>query len=182
MSIKQKNMKKIIFLSLIFATFLLVGCYTKPEFSTTPNISFVGIDKFTVTNPLTTSREDSIIIKIKFQDGDGDLGLDQGDTLGTFKRGQPNHFNYKISVFVKNGAIFNPLPLPDPSFTYDGRFPRLEDRGRKNPLEGILTRNISFKQSSFVANTILKFRIKIYDRALNVSNEIETSEVVVRQL
>lgn len=161
---------------------LLGGCYSKPDFSKVPNISFVAIQKFTIINAITTAKSDSLIITLKFQDGDGDLGLDQGDTLGLFRNGQLYYFNYKVSVLVKNGSVFNPLPLPNPSFTYDARFPRLEDRGRKNPLEGTLTRNINFSQSSFAANTILKFKIKIYDRASNLSNEIETSEITVKQL
>ncbi|TAE46255.1 MAG: hypothetical protein EAZ31_08120 [Cytophagia bacterium] len=165
----------------IFLTIFFGRCYNKPDFSNVPFISFVSIEKFVITNQITTAKNDSVVIKIKFQDGDGDLGLDQADTLGTFGNGKPNQFNYRIQVLQKSGSTFIPLPLPDPSFTFDARFPRLEDRGRKNPLEGTLDRNIKFTQSSFATNTIVKFKIKIYDRALNVSNEIETGEVTLRQ-
>ncbi len=172
-------------LSSFLGLFFVSSCYQKPDFPLTPAIS----------NPLLTSRvitdctlvkSDEVRIKVDYQDGDGDLGLGSNDINPPFNPPtniQPNPFytNYKLKVLRKVGDDFQPLPLPDPNLTYDQRFPRLDEPGRVSPLQGTLTNKVLFSQLTMAPNTILKFRIQILDRALNVSNEIETDTITVNR-
>jgi hypothetical protein len=65
--------------------------------------------------------------------------------------------------------------------TYDGRFPILTDKERA--LEGVV--NYSMVSSGFLETfsiKTLKLRVTIYDRALNISNTIETPEFRLEEI
>jgi hypothetical protein len=176
MNISQKIF---IFLSLMI---VLGSCYRKPDFPNTPFIEFQSIVKNVITDPISTGKVDSISITIKFQDGDGDLGLNSEDNSGVFAQNSPYYYNYKVTLLQEIAGVFTPVIFTGLSF--DGRFPRLEEQGRRNPLEGTLTYSLKFVHAllppTIPAGTRMKFRVRIYDRALNLSNEIETTPVAIK--
>jgi len=59
----------------VISGFLLWGCYTPPEFPIEPSISYSDVVFKDIEN-----LPDSLIIVIKFQDGNGDLGLSSNET------------------------------------------------------------------------------------------------------
>lgn len=64
-----------------FIALVLLSCFDPPEYSNIPTIEFESV---TFTDVSNTSDPDSLIITVRFKDGDGDLGLDAnnpGDTL-----------------------------------------------------------------------------------------------------
>lgn len=179
---------KHIFLILLFVFFMssLTACYEKPEFPNAPSISFDKIEKFTVQDAATLATKDSVILTVSFQDGDGDLGLAVGDTLAPYQFFNEdgsinfNYTNHKVKVFIQQGETFVPFELPDAELGYDGRFQPLFEEGKSNPLEGTLSRRLNFSHNTFAPNTVMKFEVQIMDRALNLSNVIETDTVVIR--
>lgn len=61
---------------------------------------------------------------------------------------------------------------------YYGRFPNLNSDGNKRPISGVLTYDIpSSSFTSTLKGKTVKLKIKIRDKALNLSNEITTSEL-----
>jgi|GEM_PF-1304851 len=76
-------MKHSFVLFIIIATSVLVfnSCKKQPDFSNVPQISFETMKQYRTTG---SNPEDSILITLSFQDGDGDLGLGQGDTLSPY--------------------------------------------------------------------------------------------------
>jgi len=164
----------------------LSACYEKPDFPNAPTITFDKIEKFTVQDAATLATKDSIIISINFQDGDGDLGLAIGDTLSPYQFFNDdgsinfNYTNHKVSVFIQEGETFVPFILPNAELGYDGRFQPLFEEGKSNPLEGTLRRRLNFSHNNFAPNTVMKFEVQIMDRALNLSNVVETDTVVIR--
>lgn len=60
---------------IIVAIFSLVGCNNKPHYPNIPKIEFVEAKKTSLGGGI-----DSIYIKLKFQDGDGNLGLNDFDS------------------------------------------------------------------------------------------------------
>jgi hypothetical protein len=97
----------------------------------------------------------------------------------------PNHFNIFVQFFVKqNDGTFKEFnwltefKFPNCGIAFHGRFPVLsKNLERKIPLEGTLRYGLAstgFKVL-FGAKT-LKLRVWIQDRALNVSNTVETNE------
>lgn len=171
---------------LISLLFILNACYDKPQFPLSPQIGFNDINTRVVQNQNTLSMTDEVTITIDFQDGDGDLGLNEADTLPPFQRlnedGTPNEFNrnYRINVFEERNGEFVPYTYPDPDFVFGGRFPRLNEENKETPLEGTLSYEIIFQHNLIEANTLLKFEVQILDRALNLSNIIETDTIRVK--
>lgn len=66
-------MRKITFLFFVCTSFVVAGCFSPPEFDVKPTISLLGYEIYAISE-----FEDSVVINIEFEDGDGDLGL-RGD-------------------------------------------------------------------------------------------------------
>lgn len=64
----------------ILSTLFLASCFKPPEYSNTPVIEFESVSFVDVSNP---SDPDSLILVVRFKDGDGDLGLDARDPNDT---------------------------------------------------------------------------------------------------
>lgn len=60
---------------LIFSALIsfINACTTAPDFSVVPNISYISISRNAVIQTQVNLKMDSLQIKIKFEDGDGDL-------------------------------------------------------------------------------------------------------------
>lgn len=177
------------FFILAFIFFIAVSvatsCYQKPEFANAPMISNPVLTSSVIVD-CTLVKSDIVRIKVDFQDGDGDLGLNASDNQAPFnepRAGETNFYytNYKLKVFRQQGTTFVPFTLPDPNLTYDQRFPRLGEPNRVSPIQGTLSNRVAFVQTGLAPNTVIKFRIQVIDRALNTSNEIETDTITINR-
>lgn len=149
------------------------GCISKlPDYPDQPSITFEGFVEFRdIIDPLSTSFADSIILKVKFQDGDGDLGLDEED-----KQNNPEP-NFYMQSFLKGPTGFTESVL------YTGQFQQLSVLAKtiKGPIDGTLFYSNKFQHVNFSPNDTLKFFIYIKDRAGNLSNSVETGELIIRK-
>ena len=91
---------KILYILCSFMILILGACYNPPEFPLEPTISFNDIQFKEGLN-----SQDSLIVSIKFQDGDGDLGLDANEI------GQPYNDVYYINIGTSSDRI--PLSYSD---------------------------------------------------------------------
>lgn len=73
----------------IFSAF--ISCHEKPIFPTAPNISLNDFYFQEISSGTGTNFQDSIVIKVRFEDGDGNLGLDANET-------QPPYHIYDVIV------------------------------------------------------------------------------------
>ena len=73
------------------------ACYSPPEFPVEPKIEYFNVEFKEVPN-----LQDSLIISIKFQDGDGDLGLDANETQRPYN---------PVWFFATNPGEPDPIPL-----------------------------------------------------------------------
>ena len=71
-------------------TLMLASCFQAPEYSLIPSIEFESVIFKDLSNP---SDADSLILTIRFKDGNGDLGLGDADTLEPFN----SRFFYEFS-------------------------------------------------------------------------------------
>lgn len=169
---------------LVTASVLLTvsACINEPNYSKTPAISFKSVQK--ILRPAGTGvgqgKRDSVVVTISFQDGDGDLGEDTGDTM-RIKQLFANETwgNYELKTFQLTNGKYTELILPANNKLY---FPRLTKDGQKGSIEGTLDFSQKFfyqtGQSGYKLVPV-KFQVRIRDRALNVSNTIETDTVQV---
>lgn len=102
----DSKVKMKIFKSLAVLLIMLVlgSCFDPPEFPNVPQIEFADID-FIEGN--ATNRTDSLIVTLRFKDGDGDLGIDA--TLPEFSSG-PYYNNVRLYQ-TNNSDPANLIPL-----------------------------------------------------------------------
>lgn len=172
----------------------LSSCLNEPTYSSTPVIEFGSINPIRVAPKVSGGQPvDSVLITIRYQDGDGDLGLNADDQKlpqYTF----PSRFskNYFIEPLLKVGpnryqslAVIDSL-AGNKAYVrggYYGTFDRITSLtdNKSAPIKGTLTRNINFGYGDvFTVGQTVKFRVSIADRALHVSNIITTDSIVIK--
>ena len=149
------------------------SCYKEPEFSLTPQISFENIEKEVRIDLFTGANKDSVVIAVKFQDGDGDLGLNEAQKAIAQ---QNNEYNYLIKTFRKKNGVFDEVSS---LISLSGFFPSLKNDDKVGPIEGLLYYTVEFPHPFTPKNDTLMFEVQLRDRAGNFSNTIETEEVVL---
>lgn len=163
---------------ILFASTFLGGCFNTPEFPNTPEIEYSEILSTPRVDQESGGYKDSVVISIKFKDGDGDLGYDQQEIDSLAKAGAAP--NFVVKQFRKvNGAFVEYVPLESLS----GFFHRLSSE-KPGPIEGTLHyRGIQIFHTFYpYAKDTVKFEVYIRDRAGNISNTIETEPVVLKWL
>jgi hypothetical protein len=77
-------------LLLFTISLVLISCFDAPEFSNTPSIKLVDIY---FGKSKRVDKPDSLVIKLNFEDGDGDLGLDN-----SFQSDPFHNYNYFVAT------------------------------------------------------------------------------------
>jgi hypothetical protein len=152
---------KIFLLILMPITLVLQKCQKAPDFPITPIIAF---DSYNATN--ITPGVDSLKIKFKFTDGDGDIGFNSGESLS----GDSSVFITDVRVGKKDYTyIYNP--------------PHIPEKGSFKQISGKMIINMFYtcncRPDHLIADTV-SYKIKITDRAGNSSNTITTPSVILK--
>jgi hypothetical protein len=185
------------------AFILCLACLIAVEFScrkpkTYPEEPIINFKDFsTIKN--SQGLDASGKISISFTDGDGDIGLNDGDTLAPYDSCSIYQFNYYIKIFEKKNGVFkqfifiknfNPCVFQDlyhicsPDFstmldsTYNARLKNITPETKSKALSGDIDLDLPFLIPCVTHDTV-KFTIYIYDRALHKSNEVESPEYVI---
>jgi hypothetical protein len=215
----REEMRKtfIFYFIIIFSAVVLSNCSKAPVYPETPEIEFESMQRY--------SSGDSVVLTIKFKDGDGDLGLSDDETTSPYQEydyvkngsGQyveigdspsnpayncfdyligdynpdvdtdtiliernSNYFNYHIDVWVKqSNSTFTKFDFTSFCTDYNSRFPLLNSKKEKGPIEGSLSYTIKDIGALGLTNETVKFNVYIIDRALHQSNILETPEILI---
>lgn len=133
---------------------LALGCVrldTNPPFDTTPRISFVGVSFDTMVE-----FQDSFIISIAYEDGDGDLGNADPDIN---------------TIFIQDSR----LSQPDEYYLAP-----LAPDGAEIPIQGQL--NIQLSPTFLLGNGDFEttvFSLYVVDRAGRQSNTVQTNPILI---
>ncbi|MFZ8835859.1 MAG: hypothetical protein ACO3MV_01600 [Flavobacteriales bacterium] len=148
----------------------LVGCLPEPSFPDEPLIEFQSFE-------LTSNGGRELVIQ--FSDGDGNVGLGQSDTLPPFCPSCEFHQNLKCEYQEWRDEQWVEITLnPDAGqipFYY--RVPPAVPTGQNQSQNG----TIAVAMNSWYLNSAydsVRFRITLYDRDLNASNEAYTLPVL----
>lgn len=138
---------------ILFTLFLLSACKKDDvmEFSNVPEISLLELSHDTIRQ-----YQDVLTIRIRYQDGDGDIGYEDPQQYALFVR------DIRLEAF--DGFYIGPVAPP----------------GASVPVQGVL--NIEFPSLFLFGNGDMeqtRFQIKMIDRAGNESNLLETGTVVI---
>jgi hypothetical protein len=159
---------KYIFLFSAITSILLVSCVKEKNFPPEPKIEFMSY---------TSYGTDSADCIISFKDGDGDIGIQQGDTTSK------DDFQLKY-LYKGTDGQFHPFDAIDSTAAmdtlfYSYRVPNITPDGQYKALEGQIKAKLRSSPVYFPEHHIVKFDIRLRDRAGHLSNIVTTNEIVV---
>ncbi|HRZ49511.1 MAG TPA: hypothetical protein P5338_08980, partial [Bacteroidales bacterium] len=120
------------------------------------------------------------ILMLEFTDGDGDIGLSQGDTLPPYHLGGDNYYNFFIDLYYKSGTGYEKVTFPDTSYTFNSRIPRIELNGKSKAIRGVIEYTFDLQlMLPFLQSDTLQVRTSITDRALHRSNLVTSPDIAI---
>ena len=116
-------------------------------------------------------QDTAVLIKFKFTDGDGDLGLTAADTIPPYDK------NLFVAYFQKVDGKFEKIVLPGTTDTlnFNSRIRDYNITGA-NAAQAEVSLNINI--SVVLADTIL-FEYYLRDKARNISNKLSTGPIAL---
>jgi hypothetical protein len=164
-------MKRIKYLPVFFAIiYLTASCKKIERLPAVPHIDFTSFTIFDTLDPLGNISKGGRL-KFKFEDGDGDMGLNAPTN------GSTDSTNLFLTLYRKEAGsmveskVLDPL-LPSPAY----RIPYMERLGQNKILKGTIS--VVFIYLSYTSTDTIKYDFYVKDRALNESNVVSTSEIV----
>ena len=160
----MKQFKYIFFIAIAFAL-VVSACVKEKKFPPEPRIEFVGYTKYS---------NDSADCLISFKDGDGDIGIEAGDTV--------SEDDYQLKYLYKDtDGSYKPFDAIDSTAAmdtlfYSYRVPNITPTGQYKALEGTIRAKLRSAPLYFPLHTMVKFEIRLRDRAGNLSNIVLTNE------
>jgi len=166
-TIFSKLINNLHFTAILLGFLTLSSCKEKACEVKVPEISF---ESFFVT------EENEGILTINFNDCDGDVGLNDNDTISPYNIEGENYYNLDLIYHEKQNGIWVRFDSLTPPFSY--RIPVLNKDGSNTTLDGQIIVTLEPIYYVPIGNfDTIKFEIKLKDRALNISNIIETNEI-----
>ncbi len=175
-------------LLVLFVLSWLPSCVSPPNYSTTPEIEFSEIRKIykTINNDLLGEiRADSVIISINFKDGDGNIGLTNGQMKGNLQYAEFSNFIVRTFIQVNGEYQYADINPPLGGLI---NFELLPNQ-KPGPIEGTINYSTIFLYDLYSGysplfkpqNDTLKFEIQLIDNDFNQSNTIVTEPIVIFQ-
>lgn len=169
-------MKLKVSLFVVFAV-AAVGCVDIPNFGDTPVIYYNGVDQYTDVDDRGAKTE-YVTITVDFEDGDGDLGVsaeERSDTVFTEPYGSWGNYELVTARRGKDGKWTESILTAD-QYKW---MPILKPDGKPGPIKGKVDLETSFPYGDNMVPIWVRFKVKIRDRGLHVSNQIETDSIQV---
>lgn len=184
---QTKEMNKRNLIGLLFLSMVMASCQKPVEYPIEPEIAYEGFT-YLINEDSTFTGEG--IVSFSYTDGDGDLGLGDGDTLPPFGFHDTHYYNMVVDYLKCENGVFVKTPLLSPhvptnpgdtlvlfdTVTFNARFKRLRDSDEPKAISGKMDYRLTV-QNPFSPNDTVKFEIRIIDRALHESNAIQTEAI-----
>ena len=147
---------------------IVSSCVKESNFPKTPIIKF---EKFVLF------KNDSADCYISFTDGDGDIGVIDGDSVAEPDLKMKYLFKGTDDLFHPFDS--NPGTLQFDTLFYNNRVPFITPDGQYKALEGEIKIKLRAAPLFNPLHTVVKFEITLRDRAGNLSNTVYTDEINV---
>ncbi len=167
----SKAFRYFLYLSVIGILFW-TGCLKQESFSDVPEIGFQGFYGIYDTGHYPQKG----VLVISFQDGNGDIGLNDSYNYPPFDSGSPYYYNFIINYYEKQNGQF---VIVEPFFPLNARIPVLNPLYPGKPIKGTIADTLFL--NPVPQHDTIRLEAYIYDRALNKSNVITTPELILRR-
>jgi len=151
---------------------LISSCVKQEEFSEIPAISLRQFVSIFDTGQYAVKG----VLSFDFQDGDGDIGLNPGDTFPPYNRASGYYYNLVIRYFEKQDSVYVEVVL-DPPFS--ARIPVLNPDYPGKAIKGFISDTLAMDPAPDFDT--IRFEFFIYDRALNKSNVLTTPDIPLKK-
>lgn len=146
---------------LIFTILFISGTYSCKKPDKHPPEPIIEYDSHSAVS------SDTLLLRIGFEDGDGDIGFLDTDTTK----------NLFLTYMEVNNGSATEIELPIP-FSY--KVPNIMPSGKNKYVKGIMTIIIHpFYYNPSSNFDAIRYKVLIKDRAGNISNEVETPDIEV---
>lgn len=160
-----------------------VGVYSckgdKNKYSPVPFLELKGAYVFNNGN----GNDSFILIQLFYRDGDGDIGLNPGDTAYPFGPSDPYFYNLQVWMWQKSNGVWfkpvNPLSPTKDTVNFHERIKSITPTGRVKWIQGNLNLRIPAAPFSLKPDTI-KIEMRIFDRKLNSSSKVLTDQIILQ--
>lgn len=115
-------------------------------------------------------------LTIQFTDGDGDIGLNPGDTFPPFDINSTYYYNLFVNYFEQQNGEWVQIPITNPPLSY--RTPVITPNGQNKSLNGEITVKLSLYFDPNSAFDTIRLSTQLIDRSLNESNVVETGAMI----
>jgi len=181
----MKHWIKLTLISIAAIAVVGVSCRRIEEYPPEPSIKYTGFQKLFNT---TDSVFDRGILMFEYTDGDGDLGLDDGDTFPPFDPDSKYYYNLIIDFWeVQKGVetevpltFFNAVTQTWDTLSLSARIPLLEPKNVTRSITGDIYDTLFIYNYNSEFDTLF-FKFYIVDRALHESN-VEKTDYIVRSI
>jgi hypothetical protein len=153
----------------VVVVLVLSACSKNETLPTTPSIELKNF---------TNYNNDSADCIISFKDGDGDIGIVEGDTASDDDLKMKYLYKDTSGVFLPYDFTFN-TPTFDTLY-YSYRVPDVAGHVAKNGLEGDIKIKLRSSPLFNPKHSVVKFEIRLTDRAGHKSNIVTTNEIVIK--
>lgn len=159
---------------ILASCFLLLdySCRKPVQYSDIPLIKFLSFQKYS-----DATISDGAILTFYFQDGEGDIGLNQTDIKPPFDTASIFYYNFFCDYYEKQNGVF---VKPEIQGNFNARIPRLSSLSSESIDGEIYLKMPTYYDPSSPFDTI-RFNFYIVDRKLNKSNIDTTSIIVVKK-
>ena len=177
---------------MLFLVLAVVACQKPVEYPIEPRIEYQG---FTYLFNADSTFSGQGILFFTYTDGDGDLGLDETDTMSPFGFHDAHYYNMVVDYLKCVNGQFVKTPLLSPhvptspedtlvlydTVTFNARFKRLRDSEEPKAISGTMDYTLTV-QNPLSPNDTVMFEIRILDRALHESNVIQTEPIITNPI
>jgi hypothetical protein len=172
-------MKKIVCF-LILIVVVLSACKKPVRYSDIPKIEFISINKYQ-----DEMIKDGAMLTFSFQDGNGDIGLNNNDTFPPFNPKSTYYYNFFCDYYEKQNGVFKKIDSIEVNgkmlpFNLNARIPRLSYLPEESINGEIYLIMPFYYDTSSPYNDTIGLTFYIVDRKLNKSNMEEVT--VIRRL
>lgn len=150
-------------------------CKPQEEFSDIPEITNVELQE-----------GDTMMLVVKFRDGDGDVGLADSDTMPPYQPLKvaggdtiPNryHYNFWVNYYEKIEGVWELIETPG---GLDFRIPVITPQGQNKQIEATAELILEVPSRLNPQSDTLKYEVKVIDRALHESSWVSSQPYVLR--
>ena len=180
LALEMRNKSLISGLFMVSVLGLMLSCNGgKDTIPSPPTLDLKGIYPFN-----SGFGYDSFVeVEVAFSDADGDIGLEDSDTLFPFGTRDPAHYNLLVNYQDKKNGLWrypmNPLLGATDTLVLHQRLKNMTPSGRNKGIHGNLTVVIPARPYQYRGDSV-RYEIQLMDRALHRSNKIITPAIFLQ--